>query len=120
MLNLKAVMKRKIKLYLDDLLESIHLIEEYTNGIDEITFEENSQIQDSVIRRLEIIGEAVKRLPEELKDKHPQIPWKEIGGLRDVLIHEYFGVSISRVWKVIIDDLPKLKEQIEEIIKDNP
>lgn len=113
-------MKREIKLYLDDLLESARLIEEYANGIDEITFEENSQIQDSVIRRLEIIGEAVKRLPEELKSKHPQIPWKEIGGLRDVLTHEYFGVSIPRVWKVIIDDLPKLKEQIEKIIKDSP
>lgn len=108
-------MKREIRLYLDDLLESIALIEEYVKDIDEITFEGDSQIQDSVIRRLEIIGEAVKRLPDELKDKYSQIPWKEIAGLRDVLTHEYFGVSMPRVWKVIIDDLPKLKEQIERI-----
>lgn len=112
-------MKREIKLYLDDLLESIHLIEEYVGGLDEIAFEGDQQIQDSVIRRLEIIGEAVKHLPEEIKSEYPQIPWKEIGGLRDVLTHEYFGVSIPRVWKVIIEDLPKLKEQIEKIIKNN-
>ena len=112
-------MKREIKLYLDDLLESVCLIEDYVNGIDEITFEENSQIQDSVIRRLEVIGEAVKHLPDDVKEKYPRIPWKEIAGLRDVLTHEYFGVSIPRVWKVIIDDLPKLKEQIENVLKEN-
>ncbi len=75
-------------------------------------FASNDAMQDAVMRRLEIIGEAVKHLPDEMKDKYPNIPWKNIAGMRDVLIHEYAGVQIERVWRTAKDDLPPLKQVI--------
>jgi uncharacterized protein with HEPN domain len=72
-------------------------------------------VQDAVLRRLEIIGEAVKNLDEDFKNRYPEIPWKKIAGLRDVLIHEYFGVSLKRIWRVIKIDLVDLKFKISRI-----
>ena len=72
-------------------------------------------MQDAVLRRLEIIGEAVKNLDEDFKNRYPEIPWKKIAGLRDVLIHEYFGVSLKRIWRVIKIDLVDLKFKISRI-----
>jgi len=80
-------------------------------------FQGNRQVQDSVVRRIEIMGEAVKNLPEETKENSPEVPWKDIAGMRDILIHGYFGVDISLVWGVIENDLPGLREQIVRIIK---
>lgn len=74
-------------------------------------------LQDAIIRRIEIIGEAVKQLPPTFKKQYPEIAWKEIAGMRDILIHEYFGVNINVVWKTIQKDIPKLKEQIEELLE---
>jgi len=79
-------------------------------------FASNDAMQDAVMRRLEIIGEAVKHLPDEMKDKYPNIPWKNIAGMRDVLIHEYAGVQIERVWRTAKDDLPPLKQVILKLI----
>ena len=89
-------MTRDMRLYIEDILDSIAKIEQYTKDINEQKFLTNTQVQDSVLRRLEIIGEAVKSIPNTLRDKYPQIPWKRIAGLRDVLIHEYFGVNLRR------------------------
>lgn len=82
------------------------------NSITEEEFYSNSMVQDAVFRRLEIIGEAVKNIPREIKDKYVEIPWKRIAGMRDILIHQYSGVKLERVWVVVKRDLPHLKENI--------
>ena len=73
--------------------------------------------QDAVVRNLEVIGEATKRLSAELRDKHPSLPWRQIAGLRDVLIHDYGNVDIEEVWAIVKKDLPDLKQQVDEILK---
>lgn len=105
-------MSKDVRVYLDDILESIMQIEKYMNHVDEDKFNKNIQLQDAVMRRLEIIGEAVKSIPAEFKNKHAKIPWKKIAGMRDILIHEYSGVNLKRVWKVVKEDLADLKSNI--------
>ena len=107
-------MNKNIRVYIEDIIECIGKIEEYTE-IEEDDFFENTQVQDAVFRRLEIIGEAVKNIPQEFRDKYPDIPWRKIAGLRDVLIHEYSGVSLERVWKVAKEDLTELKVKMLRI-----
>lgn len=111
-------MKRDVKVFLEDILESIEKIEEYTANIDEEDFYENTIIQDAVLRRLEIIGEAVKNIPDDFREKYPDIPWRQIAGMRDVLIHAYFGVNLRRVWKVIEEDIQDLKLRILRILEE--
>ncbi len=108
-------MKRNYIVYIKDILESIEKIEEYTKDIDFKEFSKDVKTQDSVIRRLEIIGEAVKNIPDNVRNKYPDIPWKNIAGLRDVLIHSYFGVNLKRTWNVVKKDIPELKENIKNI-----
>lgn len=110
-------MKRDVRVYLDDILESIEKIEGYTKNVSKEEFNKNYQLQDAVLRRIAIIGEAVKSIPQDLKDKHPEIPWREISGMRDILIHEYFGVMLERVWNTIKKDLLKLKDKIKRLIE---
>ena len=106
-----------MNIYLSDVLESIEKIEEYMKGVGNKTFSKDTQLQDSVMRRLEIIGEAVKSIPSDFRSKHPEIEWKKVAGMRDVLIHSYFGVNLERVWIVVKEDLPVLKKNIKAILK---
>jgi uncharacterized protein with HEPN domain len=108
-------MTRDMRLYIQDIFESIEAIEGYVESITEEQFYESRQVQDAVLRRLEIIGEAVKNVDEDFRSRYPEIPWKKIAGLRDVLIHEYFGVSLKRVWRVIKLDLVDLKSKVSQI-----
>jgi len=109
--------KRNLLLYLEDILESIKSIEDYIKDTSEHEFLDNQEKQDAVIRRLEIIGEAVKKVPEEIRQKYPSVPWRQIAGMRDVVIHEYFGVSVSLIYKTITSDLFRLKETVTAIIQ---
>ncbi|PZV12593.1 MAG: DUF86 domain-containing protein [Leptolyngbya sp.] len=106
---------RDDRLYLLDIQERIQRIESYTQeGLD--TFLESEMIQDAVIRNFEVIGEATKRLSQDFKQSHPQIQWQQIAGLRDVLIHDYVRVNLTRVWGIIEDYLPSFKGQIENLL----
>jgi uncharacterized protein with HEPN domain len=111
-------MDRDIRVYIEDIVGAIEKINEYAGHIDELAFYGNTQIQDSVIRRLEIIGEAVKHVPDDIRQKYPDVPWKEIAGIRDVLIHEYFGVKTVRIWNIIKNDLPVFFERIRQVDRD--
>ena len=109
-------MKRKVQVWLQDIAESITIIEKHVHGVSREEFFNNVTAQDAVIRRLEVIGEAAKNVPDEFREKHPDITWKEIAGLRDVLIHGYFGVKMNRIWDVIQDDLPDLKRKVGALL----
>ncbi len=111
-------MKKDIKIFLEHILESINLIEEYIKDKRRSEFLKLTQLQDSVIRRIEIIGEAIKNIPDDFKETYPKIPWKQIIGMRDILIHQYFGIDLNLTWEVIERDLPKLKNQIIAINKE--
>ncbi|SFE07652.1 Uncharacterized conserved protein, contains HEPN domain [Lentibacillus persicus] len=101
--------------YLRHILECIENIESYVpNG--ESDFFSSKLIQDAVIRNLEIVGEATKRISQDFRKQHPQLPWREMAGLRDILIHNYFGVDNRIVWNVVEKEIPTLKEQITDLL----
>ncbi len=102
--------------YLQDIIDAITSIESFSKKMDLRKLEKDDLRQSAIIRKLEIIGEAVKNLSSTLKEKHPQIEWRKIAGARDILIHAYSGVKLSRVWEIIEKDLPLLKKEILKII----
>lgn len=111
-------MKKNLRIFLIHILDSINLIEDYNKDKTKEDFEDSLSLQDMTIRRLEIIGEAIKNLPQEFKNNYNHIPWKKISGLRDKLIHEYSGVDIDLIWAIIVRDLPELKQNIEKILEE--
>lgn len=109
-------MKKKDIVYILHIRDAIDLILEYTKDLNRKDFNSKQVIQDAVIRRIAIIGEAVKNISMNFREKYSEIAWKKIAGMRDKVIHGYFNVDIDRVWTVIIKDIPVLKREIEEII----
>jgi uncharacterized protein with HEPN domain len=109
-------MKKDAIVLLEDILKNIALIERFTHGLSEERFMGDTKTQYSVMRGIEIIGEATKNLPDGLKRTHSDVPWKDIAGMRDKLIHAYFGVNAERVWLVVKDDLPVLKRKIQNMM----
>ncbi|OCR02928.1 hypothetical protein BCD67_03280 [Oscillatoriales cyanobacterium USR001] len=104
-------------LYLRDIRDRIQRIEAYTQG-GKAEFFQSPLIQDGVIRSFEVMGEAVKRLSPELRQSYPEIPWRQIAGFRDVLIHDYTGIDLDEVWNVVERNLPTLKSKIFEILSE--
>lgn len=109
---------RSTKVYLRDILDCIGRIDEYTAHLSYLAFRENKLVRDGVERNLEIIGEAVKRIPSEIRVMHTSIEWRKIAGFRDVLIHDYFRVDPEIVWDVVQNKLPSLKAVILEMLAD--
>ncbi len=107
--------RKNIKLFLNDILESIQKIENYTHGMTYDQFVKDEKTKDAVVRNLEIIGEAIKNVPSDVREKHSGIKWKGITGMRDKLIHEYFGVSFPIVWETIRNDLIIIKNEVKKI-----
>lgn len=107
---------RSDKLYLSDILEAIKNIQAYIKGLSYAKVSKQRMIIDAVIRNLEIIGEAAKHISKDTKSKHPEIEWKKIAALRNILIHEYFGVDLDVLWDIIQNKLPDLKKKIERLL----
>ncbi|MEA1960744.1 MAG: DUF86 domain-containing protein, partial [Bacillota bacterium] len=103
------------ELYIQHILECIHKIEAYTREGKDI-FLSSPVLQDAVIRNLEIIGEATKKVTIEFRQKYPHVPWRQMAGLRDVLIHDYMGVDIKTVWNAVENDLPKVKKDLSAMV----
>lgn len=105
-------------IFISHILDSIKAIEEFSKNISKDELKKNRLKQSAIFREFEIIGEAVKNLPSSFKEKHKNIEWKKIAGMRDKLIHDYFGVDVDLVWDTIVYDLPVLKDKILKIKKD--
>jgi uncharacterized protein with HEPN domain len=110
-------MPRDYKVYLEDIIEAIRRIRFFTTDLSLQTFPSDIKAFDAVIRNLEIIGEASKRVPEEIRSIYPDVEWKKIAGLRDILAHEYFGIDVEIIWDIIQNKLPVLERQIKRMLE---
>jgi uncharacterized protein with HEPN domain len=108
--------ERDLRLYLEDILDSGNAIAQFVEGLSYEEFRDDRKTYSAVIREFEIIGEAVGKLPEHLKNRRPNVEWQDIKDFRNLLAHEYFGVDLEIVWRIIKDDLPALLDAVREIM----
>lgn len=111
-------MQRELKTYFEDIITAVNKIEKYTKDMKKEDLTRNELVQDAVVRNLEVIGEAVKKIPDDVRESKRDIPWKKIAGLRDILIHEYFGINMNIVWDVIENKLQPLKAAVVKLYED--
>jgi uncharacterized protein with HEPN domain len=110
-------MPRDYKVFLEDILEAIQKVRDYTDGLSLEAFTADAKTFDAVIRNLEIIGEAVKQIPEDIRSLRPEVEWKRVGRLRDILIHQYFGVDAQIVWDIVQNKLTPLEQAIRALLE---
>ena len=110
--------KRTDREFLSDIQEAIRRIRKYTAEMTYQDFLNDTKTQDAVIRNLEIIGEATKKLSDDLREKYPHLPWKEMAGMRDRLIHHYFGVNLDIVWQIVADELPAVASDLQGLLRE--
>ncbi|OGE19774.1 hypothetical protein A3J19_02495 [Candidatus Daviesbacteria bacterium RIFCSPLOWO2_02_FULL_41_8] len=110
-------MKKDPSVFLKHILECIDLIGKYSKNFSKKDFKDNGELQDAIIRRLEIIGEAARNLPDEFKSNYSDIEWRRIIAARNILAHFYFGIDLNTIWNIVENDLPPLKEQIKKMLK---
>ncbi|MHB1340405.1 MAG: HepT-like ribonuclease domain-containing protein [Coriobacteriia bacterium] len=113
-------MSRDLRVYLADIADRCDRISRYVAGMDEAVWATDELTQDAVVRNLEVIGEAVKRLPMAVREANPTVPWQDIAGLRDILIHEYEGVDFAIVWDVAVNEVPLLGEVVASLLAEGP
>lgn len=111
-------MSRDVSIRLNDISDNMERAERFVGTMDYTTFEDDEKTHFAVIRCIEIIGEAVKNIPDEFRVKYPEINWTDMAGMRDKVIHSYFVVDLELVWLVVKEDIPKIKPLIEKIIKE--
>jgi len=111
--------KRDPKLYLDDMLTAINRIGAYIEDLTYKKFIQNDMVIDAVLRNLEVFGEAAKGIPDNIKENYPDIPWRRITGLRNIVIHEYFGVDLENIWKIITENIPEVKPSILKLSQEH-
>ena len=108
--------RRDPLILLEDIHASLEKVERYTSGLNKETFLADDKTLDAVVRNLEIVGEAVRQLPETFKEEHPEVPWWQIAGMRNRIVHDYFGVDEEIIWQVIEKSVPALKQQVAELL----
>jgi uncharacterized protein with HEPN domain len=111
-------MKRTWRDYVVDVLTAVEEVQEFTRGMEYEGFTKDKKTVNAVVRSLEVMGEAAKRIPDDVRQRYPDVPWKRMTGMRDKLIHEYSGVDLEIVWGVIKTELPPVKPFIEQILRD--
>lgn len=108
------------RIFLQDILSAIDSIQAFVAGMTFEAFEQDDKTSSAVIRKFEIMGEAVRHVPQEIRDAYPEVPWKEMAGMRDRLIHFYMGANARLIWKTVKEDLPKTRAGIQRILDEHP
>ncbi len=110
--------ERDFEDYLKDLIDAMNKARSFIAGLDYETFKDDDKTLFAVVRALEIVGEAVKHIPDSVREENPGIPWKDMAGMRDVLIHDYFGVDAQTVWLTVTEKIPEVKPLIEKMLEE--
>ena len=110
-------MKRDIALYVRDILQNMQDAGDFVQGLSYEQFASDKKTVNAVLRSIEVIGEAAKQIPESIRSTYPDIPWREMAGMRDKVIHSYFGIDLEAVWLVVVDRIPSLKPLVQEVLR---